>query len=204
MPARSPASASIPGASISACSAATTSCSAIPYHYRDRRTVGILDKAFAIVPREEIFAATGLQFMEFNTLYQLLAMKLANSPTLDVAESFLMMPDLFHWLLTGVKVQRIHQRHDHAVPQSHRPAPGPPTCSTASACPTHILGNIVQPGTRLGKIQASRRRRDRPGRRRSHPPRHARHGQRRRGRPRRQHSRAQSPTGATSAAAPGR
>jgi len=49
----------------------------IPHHYRDRRTVGILDKAFAIVPRAEIFKATGLQFMEFNTLYQLLAMKLA-------------------------------------------------------------------------------------------------------------------------------
>ena len=74
-----------------------------PYHYRDRRTAGMLDKAFAIVPREEIFAATGLQFMEFNTLYQLLAMKLANSPLLDVAESLLMMPDLFHWLLTGDK-----------------------------------------------------------------------------------------------------
>src|SRR6476619_7003816 len=49
----------------------------------------------AIVPREEIFAQTGLQLMEFNTLYQLLAMKLADSPLLDVAQSFLMMPDLF-------------------------------------------------------------------------------------------------------------
>src|SRR6478672_4346510 len=57
----------------------------IPHHYRDRRTVGILDKAFAIVPREEIFKATGLQFMEFNTLYQLLAMKLAKSASLDCA-----------------------------------------------------------------------------------------------------------------------
>src|SRR4029453_3454589 len=74
-----------------------------PYHYRDRRTAGILDKAFAIIPREEIFAATGLQFMEFNSLYQLLAMKLADSPLLDVAQSFLMIPDLFHWLLTGIK-----------------------------------------------------------------------------------------------------
>src|SRR5436309_975500 len=69
-----------------------------PYHYRDKRTSGILDKAFAIVPREEIFAATGLQFMEFNTLYQLLAMKQAKSANLDMAASFLMIPDLFHWL----------------------------------------------------------------------------------------------------------
>jgi rhamnulokinase len=74
-----------------------------PYHYRDRRTAGMFDKAFSIVPREGIFAQTGLQFMELNTLYQLLAMTLQKSPLLDAAESLLMMPDLFHWLLTGEK-----------------------------------------------------------------------------------------------------
>ena len=63
----------------------------------------MMEKAFAIVRREEIFRHTGLQFMQFNTLYQLLAMKLAGSPLLDVAETLLMVPDLFHWLLTGVK-----------------------------------------------------------------------------------------------------
>ena len=47
-----------------------------PYHYRDSRTNGMMEKAFAIVGREEIFRHTGLQFMQFNTLYQLLAMKL--------------------------------------------------------------------------------------------------------------------------------
>ena len=47
-----------------------------PYHYRDSRTNGMMEKAFAIVSREEIFRHTGLQFMQFNTLYQLLAMKL--------------------------------------------------------------------------------------------------------------------------------
>ena len=50
-----------------------------PRHYRDRRTVGIFERAFPIVSRNEIFAETGLQFMEFNTLYQLLAMKLEQS-----------------------------------------------------------------------------------------------------------------------------
>ncbi len=72
-----------------------------PVHYRDPRTDGLLERAFAVVPRETIFAQTGLQFMQFNTLYQLWAMRLAESPLLDVAESLLMMPDLFHWLLTG-------------------------------------------------------------------------------------------------------
>lgn len=124
----------------------------IPHHYRDRRTVGILDKAFAIVPRAEIFKATGLQFMEFNTLYQLLAMKLANSATLDCAQSFLMMPDLFHWLLTGIKANE-------ATNASTTQFLNPQAKTWASDLlgkfdlPTQILSNIIQPGTRLGEIQ---------------------------------------------------
>ena len=74
-----------------------------PVCYRDPRTNDMLDRAFGIVPREEIFEETGLQFMQINTLYHLLAMRLGKSPLLDVAETFLMMPDLFHWLLTGIK-----------------------------------------------------------------------------------------------------
>ncbi len=125
-----------------------------PYHYRDRRTAGILDKAFAIVPREEIFAATGLQFMEFNSLYQLLAMKQADSPILDVAQSLLMIPDLFHWLLTGVKANEFT---DATTTQFLNPRTG--TWATELlekfGLPTHVLGEIVQPGTRLGKVQSS-------------------------------------------------
>src|SRR5262249_54575842 len=75
-----------------------------PYNYRDARTNGMLEAAFARASRSEIFAATGVQFMQINTLYQLLAMRLAGSPLLEKAESFLMMPDLFNWLLTGEKV----------------------------------------------------------------------------------------------------
>jgi rhamnulokinase len=74
-----------------------------PVCYRDARTNGMLEKAFDIVPREVIFENTGLQFMPLNTVYQLLAMRLGRSPILDLAESFLMMPDVFHWLLTGNK-----------------------------------------------------------------------------------------------------
>ena len=100
---RSSAWASIPGASISALLGRNDELLGNPYHYRDSRTNGMLERAFSIVPREEIFRHTGLQFMQFNTLYQLLAMKLGKSPLLDVAETILLMPDLMHWLLTGVK-----------------------------------------------------------------------------------------------------
>ena len=51
-----------------------------PYAYRDARTNGMMEKAFRKVPRSDIFAQTGLQFMQFNTLYQLYALKLAGSP----------------------------------------------------------------------------------------------------------------------------
>ncbi len=80
----------------------------------------MLERAFDLVGREEIFAQTGLQFMPINTLYQLLAMQAQQSPLLDVAESFLMMPDLFHWLLTGEKCERVHRRHHHAILQPYQ------------------------------------------------------------------------------------
>ena len=69
--------------------------------YRDQRIQGMTERAFEIVPREEIFEATGLQFIDINTLYQLLAARLANDPALEIADGFLMMGDFFHWLLTG-------------------------------------------------------------------------------------------------------
>ncbi len=73
-----------------------------PYCYRDSRTDGAMDRAFAKVSRSDIFDKTGLQFMQFNSLYQLFVMREANSPLFDIADRFLMIPDIFHWLLSGV------------------------------------------------------------------------------------------------------
>ena len=85
-----------------------------PVHYRDARTEGMLQAAFEKVSRERIYEITGLQFMPFNTIYQLLALKQANSPILDVAETLLMMPDLLGWLLTG---RRAGERTDASTTQ---------------------------------------------------------------------------------------
>jgi rhamnulokinase len=74
-----------------------------PYHYRDSRTDDMVEAAFSIVPREEIFEETGIQFMQLNTLYQLFSMVKTGSPILDIAETFLTMPDLFNYWLTGRK-----------------------------------------------------------------------------------------------------
>ncbi|PYQ49471.1 MAG: rhamnulokinase, partial [Acidobacteria bacterium] len=70
-----------------------------PISYRDSRTGGIMDEVFARVPREEIFARTGIQFLPFNTLYQLVAHARAGLPA--HAARLLMVPDLCHHMLCG-------------------------------------------------------------------------------------------------------
>ena len=72
-----------------------------PFHYRDERTDGMLEEAFKRMSRAEIFANTGVQFMQLNTLYQLLAMAVQSSPWLDVARNFVTIPDLFNYWLSG-------------------------------------------------------------------------------------------------------
>ncbi|MCA9064787.1 MAG: rhamnulokinase, partial [Planctomycetaceae bacterium] len=75
-----------------------------PWNYRDSRTEGMLQKAFQRVPRAEIFAQTGLQFMQINSLYQLLAMCERDPELVSQAERYLMIPDFFHWCLCGSRV----------------------------------------------------------------------------------------------------
>ena len=122
-----------------------------PIAYRDRRTTGMFEEAFARVSREEIFAETGLQFLEFNTLYQLLAAKLSGSPTLEAAESLLMIPDLLHWLLTGEKA--IEQTNA-STTQFYNPQSQSWSTKLLErlGLPASILGEIVLPGTTLGPL----------------------------------------------------
>lgn len=123
-----------------------------PYHYRDRRTDRMMELAFRTVPREEIFRQTGLQFMQLNTLYQLLAMKESRSPLLDLAERLLMMPDLFNWMLTGEKVNEFT---DATTTQFYNPRERRWAVEllTQLGLPTGILGEIVPPGTVLGPLR---------------------------------------------------
>ncbi|MCS7305787.1 MAG: rhamnulokinase [Thermoguttaceae bacterium] len=125
-----------------------------PYHYRDSRTNGIMEKAFAAVGREEIFRHTGLQFMQFNTLYQLLAMLWQRSPLLEVAERLLMMPDLFHWLLTG---EKSNEFTDVTTSQCYNPLRGDWAWELLEkfGLPQQIFGPIVPPGTLLGRLRPS-------------------------------------------------
>ena len=123
-----------------------------PYHYRDHQTDGILEKAFSIVSREEIFAATGLQFMQLNTLFQMLALKMADSALLESAHTFLMMPDLFHWLLTGEKA---NEQTNASTTQFYDPRSSQWSLELLRKfdLPTSMLQQIAPPGTNLGKIR---------------------------------------------------
>jgi rhamnulokinase len=72
-----------------------------PYHYRDSRTDGMMDKAFKIAGKRTIYDRTGIQFMQLNTLYQLLAMRQSNDPVLDKTKTLLFIADLIAYHLCG-------------------------------------------------------------------------------------------------------
>ena len=73
-----------------------------PYHYRDRRTEGMMEEVFRKVEREEIYQATGIQFMPINTLYQLFAARAIHPQAfLKRRNDLLTIPDLFNYWLTG-------------------------------------------------------------------------------------------------------
>ena len=73
------------------------------YCYRDERTQATIGKVHEIIPYDGLFAKTGIQFASFNTVYQLMHDKMTGR--MDKAKSMLMLPDYFHFRLTGVKKQ---------------------------------------------------------------------------------------------------
>ena len=72
-----------------------------PVHYRDLRTAGLVDEAFKTMPREKIYGITGIQFMELNTLFQLISLRRQRPELLSRTDKMLFMPDLLAYFLTG-------------------------------------------------------------------------------------------------------
>ena len=75
-----------------------------PVHYRDKRNIGMVEKAAKYIGKDEMYKLTGIQFMDFNTAFQLLSIKENRPELLARAQSLLFMPDLFAYFLTGNKV----------------------------------------------------------------------------------------------------
>lgn len=122
-----------------------------PYHYRDARTDGVMDRVFKTISREEVFRTTGIQIMPFNSLYQLVAMKETSAWELDSAKTLLFIPDLFNYLFTGVaksefSIASTSQMFDMGKRQW---ATG---MLEKLGLPTRVLSEIVPSGTTLGPL----------------------------------------------------
>jgi rhamnulokinase len=127
--------------------------------YRDSRTDGMMERAFErlggpVEGRAKMFAATGLQFMPINTVYQLLSAVEAGERSMSIADGFLMMGDFFHWLLSG-------QRSIEATNASTTQLLDPRTCRwaddliTSLGIPRKLFTSVTPPATTLGNIQPS-------------------------------------------------
>ncbi|MBD3255975.1 MAG: rhamnulokinase [Candidatus Lokiarchaeota archaeon] len=125
-----------------------------PYHYRDKRTKGILPKMYKRVPKKEIFEQTGIQFLPINTSTQLYSMVLAKSPQLKIFDKVLMVPDYFNFVLSGSK------RTEYTIASTSQLL-NPRTIDWAFGLIQQLGFNkrwfckLVEPGTVLGKLRES-------------------------------------------------
>jgi rhamnulokinase len=125
-----------------------------PFHYRDARTDGMMEKAFRKMPRAEIFARTGTQFQPFNTLFQLLALKEQNPELLAQADGLLLMPDFIHWCLCGSRaVEFTNGTTTQCLNPSAQKWDG--GLLKQLGLPAKIFPKLVPPGTKLGTVRAA-------------------------------------------------
>ena len=125
-----------------------------PYHYRDPRTDGVMKEVFGKVAREEIYESTGIQFMPINTIYQLYAAMRDTPALLKRAQKLVMIPDLFHYWLTG---RAVCEYTNATTTQLVNPVTRTwaRELITRLGLPSHLLTEIVEPGTRIGTLLPS-------------------------------------------------
>lgn len=122
-----------------------------PYHYRDARTANRMEQVFRKVPREEIYMATGIQFMSINTLFQLFVAAQDTPSLLKATQKFLTIPDLFHFWLTGNAVCEYTNATTTQL-VSPRTRTWAKDLIERVGLPMHFWPDIVESGTFLGKL----------------------------------------------------
>jgi rhamnulokinase len=125
-----------------------------PFHYRDPRTDGMIERVCEVIPAEEIYRTTGIQFMQINTLYQLYAESLKKPALLRHARNLVTIPDLFNFWLTGV----IACEYTNATTTQFLNASSRDWARGLLErldIPTHFLTPVIQPGTVLGPLSAA-------------------------------------------------
>ena len=123
------------------------------WNHRDSRTDGMMQKAFQKVSRSEIFAETGMQFMQINSLYQMLAMQESDPELLAAADCFLMVPDFFHWCLSGSKVAEFTNATTSQMLNATSRQWAFDMLRKLEL-PTGMLPEVVNPGTNLGTLRS--------------------------------------------------
>ena len=122
-----------------------------PYHYRDKRNAAAMAEALAIVPGEEIYAATGVQLMPINTIYQLFAASRQTPKLVDAARRFVMIPDLFNYWLTG---EIVCEYTDASTTQLMNPRTRTWSADLMARLklPARLAAPIVEAGTLIGPV----------------------------------------------------
>jgi rhamnulokinase len=124
-----------------------------PCHYRDSRTNGMMEKAFELLSKREIYENTGIQFMQLNSVYQLLSMRLANSGALAKAESLVFMADLVSYYLCD-KIFAEYTLASTSQFMDMKTSQWSGEVLDRLSLPVKILPDIVEPGTIVGQMSA--------------------------------------------------
>ena len=123
-----------------------------PLSYRDPHTFGAMEEYFAnAVPKEDGYKATGIQFMNFNSLFQLYVMKRDGNTALKHAEKILFVPDALSWMLTG---EEVCEYTIASTSQLLNPVTKELDARLLSSLGLgrDLFGRIVMPGTRIGTL----------------------------------------------------
>jgi rhamnulokinase len=123
----------------------------LPFTYRDSFSSGAMEKLFKRFPREKIYQLTGIQFLPFNSLFQLFALKEKESSSLEAAEDLLFIPDIFHYFLTGKKCTEFTFA---TTSQLYNPLKGSweKEFFEVLDVPQSLMQEILQPGTVIGEM----------------------------------------------------
>ena len=123
-----------------------------PLSYRDPHTFGAMEEYFAnAVPKEDVYKATGIQFMNFNSLFQLYVMKRDGNTALKHAEKILFVPDALSWMLTG---EEVCEYTIASTSQLLNPVTKELDARLLSSLGLgrDLFGRMVMPGTRIGTL----------------------------------------------------
>ena len=123
-----------------------------PYNYRDRRTDGMMAKAFELMDKRQIYENTGLQFMQLNSIYQLLSMRLENSDVLARAKKLIFIADLVTYFLCG-EVLGEYSLASTSQLMDMKTGRWSKAIFEKLSLPIDIMPKIVQPGTVVGTLK---------------------------------------------------